>query len=648
MFTSHQKHQSATVAALILALSWLPAPVSAQSCPFDDGNSSLAVEGLVLTRYALGLTGAPLVANSGIDAVDAPTVEAAINCPSCGLNITGNPTMTVADATIISRKLAGISGSALTNGLALGSGTRNTPAAVQSFLLAGCGATGGTVTSITAGTGLTGGTISTSGTIAADTTYLQRRVSAFCSVGQSIRAIAADGTVTCQTDSTGSPFAFILYGNAFGTAGVLGTTDDQDMKVVAGGSKVSLEVAGGNGLRVFRTTGVVPNSPNVVNGSASNTVTNNNLLGSVIGGGGTSDNNCYAPATATYNRPCGNRTISNFATISGGISNFVNGGSGGFVGGGSSNTADGDYATVSGGINNTAGLQSAVGGGTANNASGFESTIGGGKSNSASGTNSTVPGGVGNVAGAIASLAAGNRAKAMHDGSFVWGDSLTADISSSAANQFVVRATGGVHFNPATRLYFGMQTRQMINLWGTSATTPDEFGIGVQTGTAYFRSNSNFCWHKGGSHDNGFCTAGGTGTVQMALRETAAATTAVGHLYAASFNIGSDRAVKTAIASINPRKVLSKVLAMPITSWAYKTDGNTRHIGPMAQDFHKAFGLGGSDKSIATVDADGVALAAIQGLHQIVKDKDAKISALEKLNATMQKKLAAIEKRLGM
>ena len=85
---------------------------------------------------------------------------------------------------------------------------------------------------------------------------------------------------------------------------------------------------------------------------------------------------------------------------------------------------------------------------------------------------------------------------------------------------------------------------------------------------------------------------------------------------------------------------------MPITSWAYKTDCNTRHIGPMAQDFHKAFGLGGSDKSIATVDADGVALAAIQGLHQIEKGKDAKISALEKLNAVMQRKLAAIEKRL--
>ena len=129
--------------ALVLSL-----PVSAQTCPFDDGNSSLAVEGLILTRYALGITGAPLVASTNINASDAPAVEAAITCPSCGLNITGNATLTVADATIISRKIAGFSGAALTDNLNLGSGTRNTPAAVQSFLLGGCGATGGTVTNI--------------------------------------------------------------------------------------------------------------------------------------------------------------------------------------------------------------------------------------------------------------------------------------------------------------------------------------------------------------------------------------------------------------------------------------------------------------------------------------------------------------------
>ena len=117
----------------------------AQVCPFDDGNSTLANEGLVMTRYALGMRGSAMVANTAFAAADAPAVEANIACPSCGLNITdardvsNNPTFTATDATIISRKIAGFNGAQLTNGLALGNGSRNTAAAVQSFLLAGCG-----------------------------------------------------------------------------------------------------------------------------------------------------------------------------------------------------------------------------------------------------------------------------------------------------------------------------------------------------------------------------------------------------------------------------------------------------------------------------------------------------------------------------
>ncbi len=164
-------------AAIFLALGVAMPRASAQTCPFDDGNSTLTNDGLVLTRYALGIRGSPLLANTDFAAADPALVESHIACPACGLRITddrdglNNPIFTAADATIISRKLAGLSGDALTNGLALGSGARNTPAAVNSFLLAGCGNTGGTVTNITAGTGLavspnaTGGSITTTGTI---------------------------------------------------------------------------------------------------------------------------------------------------------------------------------------------------------------------------------------------------------------------------------------------------------------------------------------------------------------------------------------------------------------------------------------------------------------------------------------------------
>lgn len=119
----------------------------------------------MLTRYALGLRGSVLVAGTDFAATDAPSVEATITCPSCGLDVNGNGSFDAVDATIISRKIAGLTGSALTDGLALGNGSRNTPAAVNSFLLSGCGTTGGTVTSVAAGTGLSGGTITTSGTI---------------------------------------------------------------------------------------------------------------------------------------------------------------------------------------------------------------------------------------------------------------------------------------------------------------------------------------------------------------------------------------------------------------------------------------------------------------------------------------------------
>ena len=99
----------------------------------------------------------------------------------------------------------------------------------------------GTVTSLVAGTGLTGGTITTSGTIAADTTFLQRRVSASCAAGSSIRAIAQDGTVTCQVDNVGS-----------GTVnGVLATAP----LASSGGATPTLSLAGGADGQVLAWSG---------------------------------------------------------------------------------------------------------------------------------------------------------------------------------------------------------------------------------------------------------------------------------------------------------------------------------------------------------------------------------------------------------
>ena len=88
----------------------------------------------------------------------------------------------------------------------------------------------------------------------------------------------------------------------------------------------------------------------------------------------------------------------------------------------------------------------------------------------------------------------------------------------------------------------------------------------------------------------------------------------------------SDRNLKDNIRPIESRSVLEGVAHMPISQWSMKADtAGYNHIGPMAQDFYAAFGLGDSDKYIAQGDAQGVALASIQGLYQLVQEKDEKI-----------------------
>jgi len=155
----------------------------------------------------------------------------------------------------------------------------------------------------------------------------------------------------------------------------------------------------------------------------------------------------------------GNKADSAWATIGGGSDNTV-GGWWATVGGGVGNVASGAEATVAGGWDNVAygvnatvgggymnsadSARATVGGGTANIAGNLEATVGGGYSNEANGKWSTVPGGYDNTAEGDFSFAAGRKARALHDGSFVWADSTDGDFSSERENQFAVRASGGM------------------------------------------------------------------------------------------------------------------------------------------------------------------------------------------------------------
>lgn len=97
-----------------------------------------------------------------------------------------------------------------------------------------------------------------------------------------------------------------------------------------------------------------------------------------------------------------------------------------------------------------------------------------------------------------------------------------------------------------------------------------------------------------------------------------------------AFCVGpSDRNIKQAFAPVNPQDILSKVVAMPVTAWSYKSEGaSVRHIGPMAQDFAAAFGVGDSDKHIHMIDANGVSMAAIQALYAMIQQRDQQIDGL--------------------
>lgn len=93
--------------------------------------------------------------------------------------------------------------------------------------------------------------------------------------------------------------------------------------------------------------------------------------------------------------------------------------------------------------------------------------------------------------------------------------------------------------------------------------------------------------------------------------------------------------------------VLAKIAAMPVREWNYKSqDAAIRHMGPTAQDFRAAFGLGEDPLRISTIDADGVALAAIRALEWRTRTRDeaasTEIEALKAELAALRATVAAL------
>ncbi len=338
-----------------------------------------------------------------------------------------------------------------------------------------------------------------------------------------------------------------MYYNG-GRIGLGITTPQAALHIAEGTSGIGLILPG---LRVQQST----ESPNLIGGSSANSISESAVGGTIAGGGRSS---------------LVNRIEDRYGTIGGGLGNTA--GVGGDVGG---------FATVAGGAQNSArGANSFIGGGQFNIAAGQNATIAGGVSNSAGGSISMVLGGRQNSAMGAVSLAAGTRARADHDGSFVWADNSNPfeDTTSSANNQWTARCSGGVRF-------YADQSRL------TGVILPPGAG---------------------------------------------------------AWSSASDVNLKENFTSVDAQGILRRLSTLPITSWNYKSQGrDVAHIGPTAQDFMQAFALGDDEHYISSVDSDGVALAAIKGLHEVVQQKHATIERQSAIIDDLSTRLRALEDRMA-
>ncbi len=439
-----------------------------------------------------------------------------------------------------------------------------------------------------------------------------------------VGSFTGDGTKLTNVNAVtlggaGAASFWQLAGNGGSAAGsnFLGTTDNQALE---------LKVKSTRALRLEPNTN---GAPNVVAGSPMNVV-DPGVVGATISGGG---------AVSYQNVAQTNRVSADFGVVSGGSDNQIQAGAYQATiagGGGNRIQLGGQFSAILGGANNiiqTNARYSGVLGGSGNiiSNSATACTISGGSQNSIQSSElapanfAVIPGGYGNTASGQYSFAAGFQAGALHDGDFVWADSQSSPFQSTANDQFLVRAAGGVgiglnHPLGVLSVATGTATTTLRNDGNVSALV---MSGGVAAGTLRLRNIMEVWPNDGGTAAGRLDVRGLNGSPTIVL------TGANGTVAATTFTQTSDRNAKENFRSIDARKMLEKVAGLSITRWNFKDDAGTAHLGPMAQDFYAAFGLGADEKHIATVDEEGVALAAVQGLNQKLEAKSARIKELE-------------------
>lgn len=274
---------------------------------------------------------------------------------------------------------------------------------------------------------------------------------------------------------------------------------------------------------------------------------------------------------------------------------------------GTSNTVSQSYTTVGGGWNNTSsGYGATIGGGGYNNSIEVYSTVGGGAANNANGHTSTVAGGGYNTASVYATTISGG-----------YGNTASGDASTIGGGIYNI-ASGGCSVVPG----------------GCNIVAAGDYSMAAGSGARALHKGS-LVWADASndefssSNENQIMMLASGGTWIYADPDLQAGVTI--HPGASAWSTYSDVNLKENLNPVNGKEILQKISSLPISEWNLKAQNdNIRHIGPTAQDFHNTFGLGESENTISTVDADGVALAGIKELIQENRELRDLISQLER------------------
>jgi hypothetical protein len=196
------------------------------------------------------------------------------------------------------------------------------------------------------------------------------------------------------------------------------------------------------------------------------------------------------------------------------------------------------------------------------------------------------------------------------------GDRLHVDGGSNSA--IFAISTGGTGVAGASTTGNGVRghSTSYFGVWGSSHSSYGVYGSSVSGYAGFFSGKTKVAGHLEVESCTG-CT------------------------------ISSDRNLKANFSTISPRSVLDRLAALPIRAWNYKKDEpSVRHVGPMAQDFRAAFNLGADDKHIDMIDANGVTMAAIQGLYQQNKELASEVKHLRAQSTRQQAQLDRVKRTI--